>query len=161
MKRTTQCIVLLALAALPRLAAAGPPAERPRDRARTFLVVRLAEALKLSDEEALKLGGVIRQSDERRQQLITRRWALEERLTAALEKTPPDTTELAKLVAEGSELDQQLALVPEDTFRELQKTLTIEQQARLIIVRRELQGEVRRAMHRRLGGTPPREGRPR
>jgi hypothetical protein len=143
--------VLLGLVLLPRLAVAQPPDERGRDRARSFLVVRIADALQLSDPDALKVGTVIRHSDEHREELLKQREGLEDKLRAALAKQPPDS-ELATLIAAGNQLDQQLALVPEDTFRELQKILTVEQQAKLLLFRRELQGEIRRAMQRRGGG---------
>ncbi len=142
------------------LAAPAQPLEGPRrDRARTFLVLRIVDALSLNEQDALKVSGTVRQSDERRQQLIKQRQALEEKLQGALAKKPTDPAELGKLVSEGNEIDQQLALIPEDTFRELQKVLSVEQQAKLMLFRRELQGEVRRAIQgRRFGGG--RRGRP-
>jgi hypothetical protein len=123
-----------------------------RERARTFLVVHIAEALKLNEQEALKVSLVVRDSDERREQLTRQRQALEGQLRKALDKKAGDA-ELAPMVASMNELDQKIADVPEQTFRELQKSLNVEQQARLLLFRRELQGEVRRAMQRRLGGT--------
>ena len=151
MKPARVLLVLLTVSALPVTAAAQPADDALRDRARTFLVVRIADALKLNDQDALKVSAVIRQSDEQRQQLVKDREAMEERLRTALTKSPPDPAELSKLIEEGNQVDQKLALVPEDTFRDLQKILTVEQQAKLLLFRRELQGEVRRAMQRRLG----------
>jgi hypothetical protein len=55
------------------------------------------------------------------------------------------------LVDEGNGIDQKIALIPEDTFHEMQKVLTVEQQARLMLFRRELQGEIRRAIQGRRG----------
>jgi hypothetical protein len=137
---------LSTLAGYVRSASAQAGDEASRDRARTFLVVRIADALKLSDADALKVSAVIRQSDLHRQELVRQRAALEEKLRAALQQSPADGTRLNALVGEGNALDQQIALVPEDTFRELQKTLTLEQQAKLLLFRRELQAEVRRAL---------------
>jgi len=133
----------------------GPHSEMPprRERARTFLVLRLVDALNLNDQEALKVSSIVRQSDERRQQLMKQRQTLEDQLHAALAKKPPDPAELGKLVGDGNDLDQKIALIPEDTFHEMQKVLTVEQQARLILFRRELQGEIRQAIQgRHFGG---------
>ena len=151
MRQRPLLIVFLAVMAFRVHVEAQPLEEGLRDRARTFLVVRIADALKLNDQDALKVSAVIRQSDEHRQQLMQEREALEDRLRTALAKTPPDPADLTQLIGQGNQLDQKLALVPEDTFRELQKILTVEQQAKLLLFRRELQGEVRRAMQRRLG----------
>jgi len=129
---------------------AQKPGERPwRDRARTFVVLRIADALKLSDKEALQVSEVIRQADERRGELLKQRQTLEEQLRTALASKTPDDAELAKLVAQGNDIDQRLALVPETSFHDLQKILTVQQQAKLLLFRRELQGEVRRAMQSR------------
>jgi hypothetical protein len=154
MKRTLMLLVALGALAVtlsPSLSMAQPPNGPRRERARTFLVLRIVEALNLNEQDALKVSSTIRQSDERRQQLIQQRQALEERLRAALAKKPADAADLAKLVGEGNDLDQKIALVPEESFRELQKVLTVEQQAKLLLFRRELQGEIRRAWQGRRG----------
>jgi Spy/CpxP family protein refolding chaperone len=152
-------LVLLNLALLPLRAAAQPQPETPgRDRARAFLVLRIADALKLNEQDALKVGGIIRQSDEHRRALAQERQAIEQRLREALAKQPPDTVALSKLISEGNAIDQKLALVPEDSFRELQKVLTVEQQARLLLFRHELQGEIRRALQGRRQGAGRRMG---
>lgn len=133
---------------------AGPHPDVPprRERARTFLVLRIVDALNLDDQGALKISTIVRQSDERRQQLMKQRQTLEDQLRTALAKKPPDPAELSKLVSDGNDLDQKIALIPEDTFHEMQKVLTVEQQAKLILFRRELQGEIRRAIQGRHGG---------
>lgn len=152
MKMKRSLILASLLLALPRLAAAQPPEGPRRERARMFLVLRIADALKLNDQEALKVSNVIRQSDEHRQDLVQQRQALETKLKDALAKQPPDTAELTRLITDANDIDQKLALVPEESFHELQKLLTVEQQAKLMLLRRELQGEIRRAIQgRRLG----------
>ena len=157
MKRTRLLSGLLAVAMLGPAAHAQPATRTPetprRERARTFLVLRIVDALNLNDQDALKVSAIVRQSDEHRQQLVNQRQALEDQLRTALAKKPADPTELGKLVSAGTDIDQKIALVPEDTFRELQKVLTVEQQAKLMLFRRELQGEIRRAVQgRRFGG---------
>ena len=159
MKLTVVLTTFLAAAvlspAVPAQPTAGPHPEGPprRERARTFLVLRIVDALNLNDQDALKVSNIVRQSDERRQQLVKQRQGLEDQLRAALAKKPVDPADLSKLIGEGNALDQQIALLPEDTFHEMQKILTVEQQAKLILFRRELQGEIRRAIQgRRAGG---------
>jgi Spy/CpxP family protein refolding chaperone len=157
MKRTA-LTTALALALLSPAAyaqpAAVPHADAPprRERARTFLVLRIVDALNLNDQDAIKVSTIVRQSDERRQQLVKQRQGLEDQLRTALAKKPADSAELSKLVSDGNDIDQKIALVPEETFHEMQKVLTVEQQAKLILFRRELQGEIRRAMQGRHGG---------
>ena len=143
-------VCLTAIAALPVFAQQPTPhSGTHREWARTFLVVRIADALKLNDQDALKVAAVVRASDERRQDLRRQREALEAKLRTALKK--PETADLTQLISEANDLDEKLAMAPENTFRELQKILTVEQQAKLLLLRRDLQGEVQRAMSRRLG----------
>lgn len=150
MIRIQHALVLLCLTLLPAQLSAQTNQEGPwRDRARMFLVLRIADALKLNEQEALKVGNVIRQSDEHRRDLVQERQALEQKLREALAKQPADAAELTKLIGQGNEIDQKLALVPEDNFHELQKILTVEQQAKLMLFRRELQGEIRHAIQGR------------
>lgn len=144
----------------PSPAAAQPPEGRGRDRARTFLVLRLADALNLSDEKALQIGSILRQNDELRQQLRQQRSELETKIHAALDSKPVDDDALAKLVTSANDIDHQLALLPEKSFQDAQKILTVEQQARLILFRPELQNQVRRAIRRRFQGGRGREQQP-
>jgi Spy/CpxP family protein refolding chaperone len=160
MIRIQRALVLLCLTLLPVALSAQPKQEGPwRDRARMFLVLRIADALKLNEQDALKVSTVIRQSDEHRRDLVQQRRALEDELRQALAKQPPDTATLTQLINQGNDIDQKLALVPEDSFRELQKVLTVEQQAKLMLFRRELQGEIRRAVQGRGRAGAGRRGR--
>src|SRR6185295_8611883 len=87
----TSIIVLLAAALLlPRIASAEAPSTPGRDRARTFLVIRMAEELDLSDEKALQVSGVLRRSEDRRRELTAQRDQIESQLRAALEHSPPN-----------------------------------------------------------------------
>src|SRR5262249_16832470 len=52
-------VLLVVLIVGQHMAVAQPPQGEWRDRARTFLVLRIAEALKLNDQEALKVSAVI------------------------------------------------------------------------------------------------------
>lgn len=141
---------VLALALVSSLAHAAPP-EPARDRARTYLMLRLVDGLDLPDDKVLALRTIFRKADERRVALLASRQALDKQLRAALARPEKDSNELARLVGETNTVDRELAAVAEDSFAEAQKTLTVEQQAKLLLLRRELQGQVRDAMRRRLG----------
>jgi len=152
-KQVGMCLAVLLL---PSFAAAQAVPDEGRERVRTLLVLRMTEALKLTDEQALQVNTVIRESDEHRQRLSKERQTLEDALRAALNKHPSDTAELSKLIGQGNELDQKLALIPEDSFHELQKTLTVEQQAKLLLFRRELETEIRHGLTDRRQGVAER-----
>ena len=128
-----------------------------QDRARTYLMMRLVDALDLPDDKALALRAIFRKADERRIELVAKRQSIDKELRAALSRSDKDQAQLAKLVEEASTVDRDLASVAEDSFRDAQKDLTVEQQAKLVLLRRELQGQVREAVRRRLrqrGGKP-------
>ena len=144
--------LLLGVLLLPGLALAQPEQDTTRrERARAFLVLRIADALKLDEPEALKVSSIMRQSDERRRTLQQERQGIEQRLREALARQPADAGQLSKLLSDGNAIDQKLALVPEESFKELQKMLSVERQAKLFLFRRQLQGEIRRALQGRRG----------
>ena len=60
-----------------------------------------------------------------------------------------------QLVADAHTVQRDLAALPEHTFAEAQKVLSVEQQARFLLFRRDLQGEVRQAIRKRATPTPP------
>jgi hypothetical protein len=122
-----------------------------QDRARTYLMMRLVDALDLPDDKALALRAIFRKADERRVELVAKRQMIDKELRAALSHPDKDQAQLAKLVEEASTVDRDLASVAEDSFRDAQKDLTVEQQAKLVLLRRELQGQMREAVRRRLG----------
>lgn len=154
---TRRPLVMLGLACLvagaTRAAAAGTEVSPDRDRARTFLVLRVVDALGLSDVKALEMRDILRRADERRVALSQRRDALDAELRAVLAKPPRDEDALARLVADAHGVQRELAALPEHTFGEAQKILSVEQQAKLLLFRRDLQGEVRQALRRR--AAPP------
>jgi hypothetical protein len=124
-----------------------------RDRARTYLMLRVIDALDLSDDKALQMRDILRKADDKRLDLTQRRDTLDAKLRAALAAKPVDSPALNQLVADAHSVQRDLASLPEQTFTEAQKILSVEQQAKLLLFRRDLQGEVRQAMRRR--GTPP------
>ena len=129
-----------------------PDAESRRSRMRTFLVLRISDALGLSDEKALQISKVLRDTDDKRRALVAQRRDVEHSLRAALDqKGAAETSAITKLVAQANDLDGQIAMLPESSFRQVQELLTPEQQARLVLLRPELQAQIRRNVERRLG----------
>lgn len=146
----TIVMMTLGLLALPLLSEArAEKQDRAHDRWRTFLVLRLTEELDLSDEKALELSRIIKKEAARRAELQGKRKEVEDQVRAALERTPADTAEMARLVQEANRIDEEIALVPERTLREVQKVLTPEQQARLVLFRPALREQMRKSLRKR------------
>jgi hypothetical protein len=112
-------------------------------------MLRIVEALNLSDEKALQVRDVLRWADERRLELTHKRDVLEAKLRTALAASPLDETKLAPLVSDARAVQRELSQLPERTFAEARKNLTVEQQAKLLLFRRDLQGEVHQALRHR------------
>jgi len=138
-------------------ATSAPPA---RDRAHTYLMLRVVDALDLTDDKALQMRDILRRADARRLALTSQRDTLDAKLRTALNAAPIDSTALSRLVADTHDVQSQLASLPEATFDEAQKFLTVEQQAKLLLFRRELQGEVRQAIRRRATSGPAHAAHP-
>ncbi len=155
MRRTLSLLVCVVVWAAIGAAADTPPG---RDRARTYLVLRVVDALDLSDEKALQMRDILRRADDRRLDLTTKRDALDAKLRTALAHAPVDAAALGQLVADAHTVQREMAALPEHTFGEAQKILTVEQQAKLLLFRRDLQGEVRQALRHR--ATPAHQRRP-
>jgi hypothetical protein len=120
--------------------------------------MRLVGALDLPDDKALALRTIFRKADERRLQLLAKRQTIDKQLRAALSRPDKNHGELEQLVTPASAVDRDLASVAEDSFREAQQELTVEQQAKLMLLRRELQGQVQEAVRRRLGQRSAKSG---
>jgi len=111
------------------------------DGPRLFLVLRMADALDLSDEKALEVSRLLKQADEKRDELRRQRFELEDKIRGALRQSKPDEATLAKLVDQAAELHKQQERVAEDSFIALKKVLTVEQQAKLVLLRTRLRHE--------------------
>lgn len=146
MRRAT--VLLACLLVCPALGAFAetPPA---RDRARTYLMLRVVDALDLSDDKALQMREILRRADDRRLELTKKRDAFDAEMRTALARSPVDAAKLGPLVADAHQVQRDLAAMPEQTFSEAQAILSVEQQAKLLLFRRDLQGEVRQAIRRR------------
>ena len=139
-------IALVLLLAATLGATSAPPA---RDRAHTYLMLRVVDALDLTDDKALQMRDILRRADDRRVDLMKKRDTLETKLRAALAQKPLDDGSLGHLVSDAHAVQRELAGLPEHTFGEAQKILSVEQQAKFLLFRRDLQGEVRQAIRRR------------
>jgi len=144
---------LLALALAMPLYARADSDRRDGDRPhgpegpRLFLVLRMADALDLSDEKALAVARVLKQADEKRDDLRDKRGELEDRIREALKQSKPDEAALTKLIDQSVELHKQQERVADDAFTALKKILTVDQQARLVLLRSRLRHEFGHPMH--------------
>ena len=57
-----------------------------RDRMRTFLVLRISEALDLPEEKALQISKILREAEDKRRELVSQRRDVERKLRGALEQ---------------------------------------------------------------------------
>jgi Spy/CpxP family protein refolding chaperone len=108
---------------------------------RLFLVLRMVDALGLSDEKALAVSRVLKQGDEKRGELRKKRMGLEKQIREALAKPKPDSAALATLVDQAVELHKQQEQIADDSFEALKKVLTVEEQAKLVLLRSRLRHE--------------------
>ena len=146
-------LVVAALTVTPATGAQPRDAEARRDRMRTFLVLRISEALNLPEDKALQISKILREAEDRRRNLVSERREVERQLRRALEQHgESDPAAFSQLIAKANELDGQIAMLPETSFRQVQEVLTVEQQARLILLRPEMQAQIRRNVERRLRG---------
>jgi hypothetical protein len=133
------------------VAAETPDPDSRRDRMRTFLVLRISEALDLPDDKALQISKVLREAEAKRRELVAERRDVEQKLRSVLERAgQADAAQLPALIARANELDAQIAMIPETSFRQVQGLLTVDQQARLVLLRPELQAQIRRNLQRRM-----------
>jgi hypothetical protein len=149
MRKKIATVVVAALA-LPGIARAQTPKAPFRDRVRTFLVLRIAEELDLSDEKALEMSKILREIDDQRNTLLDKRGTIETAVRTELAKPEPDTAKLTASVADANKVDEQLALIGDKAMQRLQSILDPKQQAKLVLLRPEIQKQVRSAIRRRL-----------
>ena len=108
---------------------------------RLFLVLRMVDALRLSDEKALTVNRILKQGDEKRDELRKQRMDLEKQIRDALAKPKPDSAALTMLVDQAVELHKQQEQITDDSFTALKKVLTVEEQAKLVLLRSRLRHE--------------------
>jgi Spy/CpxP family protein refolding chaperone len=139
------------LAALAAFGRTGPEGHHPK-RARLFLVLRMADALDLSDEKALEVDHVLEQAEAKRDELMKKRQALNDEIRDALAKPKPDDAKLSTLIDQAVALDRERMQAFEASFNSLKKVLTVEQQAKLVLLRAKMHGEAHRGMGGPHGG---------
>jgi Spy/CpxP family protein refolding chaperone len=108
---------------------------------RLFLVLRMVDALDLSDEKALTVNRILKQGDETRDELRKKRMDLEKQIRDALAKPKPDSAVLTTLVDQAVQVHKQQKQIADDSFTALKKVLTVEEQAKLVLLRSRLRHE--------------------
>ena len=150
--RSVKAVVFVTCAlmvSVPDLAASQERAGRGLNRAQTFLVLRLAEALDLSTEEALRISEILRKGQQRRKELKHEGAGIIDAIHVELERQPLDPERLRRLTDRGNQVYRELALVPEQSFEQAQKLLTVDQQAKLILFRYEWMSKLKKELRRR------------
>ena len=130
------------------------PRPRRADRARTFLVLRIAEELDLSDEKALQISSIFEKASERRRALRAERAALSPQLESAI--AAADEATIADLVSKAREIDRKLLLVVADSFEEVDSVLTVVERGKLALLVPQIQDQLRRGGRRSRRDGPPR-----
>jgi Spy/CpxP family protein refolding chaperone len=148
-----------ALALATALIVRADPPERMHEGPgpRLYLVLRMADDLDLSDEKALAVSRILKAGDEKREALHKKRDALEAKIRDALAQPKPDSGALAKLIDQAVDLHKEQSRIADESFTELKKVLTVEQQAKLVLLRSRLHRDFR--FHMRPDGPMGGEGR--
>jgi uncharacterized membrane protein len=145
MKRIGYIALAAAAILVPLVAIAeAPHREADRDfgsRGRLLLVLRMADELGLSDEKALAVSRALKEAESKRDEIHTKRRELEKQIRQALAQKKPDDAALGKLIDQAVDLDRQRAKAMEDSFTSLKKILTVQEQAKLVLMRMEMHHE--------------------
>lgn len=135
--------------------AAAAPGEddlRGEGRARTLLVLRIAEDLGLTDDKALAINRLLTAAQARREEIQRKRAALAPEIEKAVAAGENDRIEA--LVAEARDIDRELLLVVADVFEEIGSALTVAERGKLTLLIPELQRDLRGGDLRRQTGAP-------
>jgi hypothetical protein len=138
-------IALAAAAILVPLVAIAEAPHRDADRnfgsrGRLLLVLRMADELGLSDEKALAVSRALKEAETKREEIHAKRRELEKQIRQALAQNPDDAA-LGKLIDQAVDLDRQRAKAMENSFTSLKKILTVQEQAKLVLMRMEMHHE--------------------
>jgi len=136
----------------------GAPGGGQGRRGRLLLVLRLSEALHLDDAQTIRVATIFRGVQEKRQKLFEERTQTASRIETELGKQPIDEAALTTLTAQAQEIDRKLALLPGQAFDEVGKDLSVEQRARLVVLKQRLRAQVTREQARRFGGAAGENG---
>jgi hypothetical protein len=116
-----------------------------------LLVLRIAEALQLSDEQTVKLAAEFRRVAAQRRTMLAEKTALEAKLEAQLARKPVDEATVSSLTEQLVALERNLVLLPDELWKSIQPLLTVEQRARLVLLRGKMKKQVDGARQRRRG----------
>lgn len=152
--------------ALPALAQ-GPPHPPPggdwtelMGKIATVRLVKLAEALALSDETALKLNRYLKEYDGKRADVMRRRGELHREIKAYMESGEDDDALAAELLEEGIAIETESHELNVEIIQGTGDILTPAQQLKFVVVSREFEREVMEMVRDRRGrghGGPPGE----
>jgi Spy/CpxP family protein refolding chaperone len=120
----------------------GGKGRRGGSRGPMLLVLRIAEALHLSDEQTIKVAAEFRRVAQQRRELIARRVALAGKLESQLAQKPRDDAALTSLTEQLVAIEQEINRLPEGLWKSIQPVLTPEQSARLVLLRGKLKQQV-------------------
>jgi len=153
---------ILALTLAVPLAASADPPDRPEHKhdaagPRLYLVLRMADELNLSDEKALAVSRILKEGDDKRETLRKKRAELEDKIRDALAQSKPDAAALGKLVDQATEMHKEQGRIADESFTALKKVLTVQEQAKLVLLRSRLHHDFR--FHMRPPDGPMGEGR--
>lgn len=140
----------LALFLVGTFAGAADDSEPRSGRGRTFLVLRIAEALDLSDERALQVSKIFQDAEDRRQELRQQRRALSSELQRAVDAK--DEKEIERMVGAARTLDRKMMDLAGDSFDAVSEMLNVIERGKLALLVPELQRQVRRGGRRGPGG---------
>lgn len=124
------------------------------EKARMFLVLRITDALDLSDEKALEISKILRRSGDMRQDLRRQRRALQQPLQDAVDAG--DEKKIGELVTQANEIDRKLSLLPSETFTQMQGVLSPVERGKLTLLVPRLQKQFRGRNRRGTEGQGPR-----
>lgn len=136
---TVRILIGLILAA--SAAAAIGEDQRGEGRARTLLVLRIAEDLGLTDDKAMAIDRLLTAAQARRREIQSNRSALAPELAKAVEAGESNTIEA--LVAKARDIDREMLLVVADVFEEIGNVLPVAERGKLTLLIPELQRELR------------------
>ncbi len=126
---------------------------RRRDRARRFLVLRIAEELDLSDEKALQVSKILKAGALQRQAIRAERRALAPELQAAIDAA--DEARINALVDKARAMDRKKREIVAESFDEIGALLSPVERGKLALLMPQIQDQVRgrgRGRGRRGGG---------
>jgi Spy/CpxP family protein refolding chaperone len=146
-RRAVLALIGVVLLAVPVLAQTTPlPEERVGRIIEALLVWRLVDELDLTEQQIARLFPRIKQLKELRLELGRRKRALEVELRQALAQRPPDQETIKIKVAQLQALRAEVGQRRQRILRQIQTILTVEQQARFVLIAERFEAETLRLL---------------